>query len=451
MKFGDLLRMSWGNLWRIKVRTLLTVGGVVIGISFMVIMTSIGLSLRKTYTDTFFALSELNLIQVSRAYDYWGIPERGSGSQGDRPILDSKALESIGAIPGVSALSPIVNLYPYEMRMRRDSFYISMVGIDYSQLQYFGYELDEGAIPMGRAAILAGYRVPEYIANYNDPFYWERMYDPNIVLDRAEILNRQLEVIIAQEQYFYEEKPYDQPGGEYQEPEKRTYRLRVSGILQEANSYMIDQAVLLPLEMAVEMTEWQRQERNYYQQNGYDQVYVFVGRIDDVTRVQQEIKALGYEAYSAKEFLDATLRVAMIIQFVLGGIGFIALFIAAIGIVNTLHMSIYERTREIGIIKVIGATLPSIRNLFLLEAGFIGLIGGTCGVFLGWLVGLLLSSIAGIYLSGQGGGEMFTFVFHPPAGVLGTILFSTLVGLAAGLYPAMKAARLSAIAAMRFE
>jgi putative ABC transport system permease protein len=453
MQFGDLLRMAWGNLWRIKIRTLLTVGGVLVGISFMVIMVSIGLSLRKTYTDTFWALTELNIIQVRQAYDFGGMPGREAGGTGIRAVLDPKGLESIGHIPGVTALTPIVNLYPFEIRMRRDTFYLSMIGIDFTQLQTFGYSLEEGSqIPMGRAVVLSGYRVPEYMAHFNDPYYWERRYsDPDFEPERADILNKQLEVIIAQE-LFYEEKPgipYYDPGSDYQEPEKRTYRLRVGGILKEASSWMVDEAILIPLSLAEEMFEWQRQQRNYFKKNGYEQVYVFVGKVDDVSRVQQGIKELGYEAYSAKEYLDATLRVAMIIQFVLGGIGFIALFIAAIGIVNTLHMSIYERTREIGIIKVVGATLPSIRNLFLLEAGFIGLLGGSCGVFLGWLIGLLLSYIAGMYLGGAG--ETFTYVFLSPLGVLGTILFSSLIGLAAGLYPAMKAANLSAIAAMRHE
>lgn len=454
MRLGDLLRMAWGNLWRIKVRTLLTVGGVIIGISFMVIMVSIGLSLKQTYTDTFWALTELNIIQVRQAYDYGGMPGQEMSGSAVRAILDPKALESIRQIPGVTALTPIVNLYPFEMRMRRETFYTSMVGIDFSQLPFFGYDLEEGPqIPTGRAVVLAGYRVPEYIAAYNDPDYWERRYQPDFVPERADILNRQLEVILAQE-LFYDDKPdmvHNEPDYEYQEPEKKTYRLRIGGIMKESHSWMIDEALLIPLGLAEEMFEWQRQQRNYFQKNGYEQVYVFVGKVDDVTRVQQEIKAIGYEAYSTKEYLDATLRVAMVMQFILGGIGFIALFIAAIGIVNTLLMSIYERIREIGIIKVVGATIPSIRNLFLLEAGFIGLLGGSCGVFLGWLVGLLLSYIAGIYMAGQGAGEMFKFVFLSPTGILGTILFSTLIGLAAGLYPAMKAANLSAIQAMRHE
>ena len=85
---------------------------------------------------------------------------------------------------------------------------------------------------------------------------------------------------------------------------------------------------------------------------------------------------MGFFAFSLKEMIESTANVFKILQFVMGGIGCVALLIAAVGIANTLIMSIYERTKEIGIIKVVGASIPDIRNLFLLEAGFIGFMGG---------------------------------------------------------------------------
>ena len=74
------------------------------------------------------------------------------------------------------------------------------------------------------------------------------------------------------------------------------------------------------------------------------------------------------------------------IQLVLGGIGAVSLFVAAIGIANTMMMSIYERTKEIGIIKVLGCALQNIREMFLMEAGFIGFLGGVIGVVLSYII-----------------------------------------------------------------
>ena len=138
-------------------------------------------------------------------------------------------------------------------------------------------------------------------------------------------------------------------------------------------------------------------------------------------------------------------------QAVLGGIGSITLLVAAIGIINTMIMSIYERRKEIAIMKVIGATFNDVRLLFLAEAGLIGLIGGILGITISFGLSKAINVLAAGYMSSMmgGGDATVSLSIITPGLVLLAIGFSIMVGVIAGIYPANKAVRLSPIEAMR--
>ncbi|SHE50105.1 ABC transporter [Caldanaerobius fijiensis DSM 17918] len=126
------------------------------------------------------------------------------------------------------------------------------------------------------------------------------------------------------------------------------------------------------------------------------------------------------------------------------------LFVAAIGVINTMIMSIYERTRSIGIMKAVGASKDNIKNLFLVESGLLGFIGGIMGILFGWLGTKILGFIFNIYIKSKGG--TYTEIFYIPLWlVLGSLAFSILVTVIAGLYPATRAAKLDPIEALRYE
>jgi putative ABC transport system permease protein len=166
--------------------------------------------------------------------------------------------------------------------------------------------------------------------------------------------------------------------------------------------------------------------------------------------VQDKIKAMGYSAFSLNDLLQNAKRAFLIIDILLSVIGSIALAVSSLGIVNTMVMSILERTREIGIMKAIGGSDRDIRKIFLIEATTIGLLGGMAGIALGWLVGRVINFGANVYIERQGGeaGNLFSMPFWLIAGAIG---FSVLVSLIAGSYPARRAARLDPIQALRHD
>lgn len=166
--------------------------------------------------------------------------------------------------------------------------------------------------------------------------------------------------------------------------------------------------------------------------------------------VEDRIKKMGFSAFSLNDALQGAKRGFIVLDIVLSLIGSIALAVSALGIMNTMVMSILERTREIGIMKAIGGSDGDIRRIFLIEASAIGFFGGIAGVALGWLVGRIINIGANIYIQNQGGapGNLFSLPFWLIGGAVG---FSIAISLLAGSYPAARAARLDPIQALRHD
>ena len=182
----------------------------------------------------------------------------------------------------------------------------------------------------------------------------------------------------------------------------------------------------------------------------YNTAEVFVDDMENVTAVQKQLTDMGYQVSSQIEWLESSRQQSNMVQAVLGGIGAVSLFVAAIGIANTMMMSIYERTKEIGVMKVLGCDMGNIRNMFLLESGFIGFMGGVAGIFLSYGISLIinrfvdLAQMMGTYTEGG--------ISRIPLWLSGAaVAFAVFVGMAAGFMPAMRAMKLSPLAAIRNE
>jgi putative ABC transport system permease protein len=161
----------------------------------------------------------------------------------------------------------------------------------------------------------------------------------------------------------------------------------------------------------------------------------------------------GFEVRSMKMMLDMANRGILILQAMLGSVGLVALLVASLGIANTMIMAVYERTKEIGILKAVGAAPRQIRGLFIIEAALIGLIGGVTGTVGGWLLGLGLNRLIVAIMAWQEITIPQNIHFFALSWwlVVSALAFATVVGLLAGLYPAARAARLDPLEALRYE
>lgn len=182
----------------------------------------------------------------------------------------------------------------------------------------------------------------------------------------------------------------------------------------------------------------------------YDNLKVVVEDVENLPQVEASIRKAGFDTQSEAGSAEEIKKSNMVVTMILGGIGSVAFIVSAIGIINTMLMSIYERQKEIGVMKVIGASVDDVRSMFLIESGFIGFFGGIVGLIISLLVGLVINSLAassGFF--GSMNGEASKIILIPLWLSLVGVGFSSMVGVLAGYIPARRATRLSAIEALR--
>jgi hypothetical protein len=228
--------------------------------------------------------------------------------------------------------------------------------------------------------------------------------------------------------------------------ESQTFRFQVAGIVENLWG-----DVLLATPDRLAMLEWWYADPDYLARRGYDEIFIRTGSLSDAAALVEWLNGRGYEVESLKMILDMANRGMIILKTMLGSVGGLALLVASIGIANTMIMAVYERTKEIGILKAVGAAPGQIRLLFVVEASMIGLLGGVIGTLLGWLLGRGLNWLILRILEWQEMPMQGTFFVVAWWLVVAALTFATLVGLLAGLYPAARAARLQPLDALRYE
>lgn len=450
MKTFDLIAVSFRNLWRRKLRTFLTVLGVVIGTSSIVIMLSLGLAMNKNLMDQLGDMGSLNIINVSQRYYY------EEGSQDEPKQLNDATIAEIQLLQGVEIASPVLNLNT-KMGSGRYYAWANIRAMSPEMLAAQGIELSQGRMPDSgdRYGFIFGSNIAYnfYKANSSGGVYYGGMYGDG---ERAQANVNVMEDPIKMN--------YDMSYGEERIPgqqQGRPFTISVTGVIKEGSGehdYMIYTTFETAQKMMTEKEKWD--EAQYGSQAAskgkkeiaYEQALVYVTDIDDVKKVQEEIKEMGYEAYSMVDYLEEIQNISGGVQLVLGGIGAVSLFVAALGITNTMIMSIYERTKEIGVMKVIGASLPDIKKMFLTEAAMIGFIGGLLGLIFSAGVSLILNYVGqNINMFGGPASSGTTLSVIPVWLYLSSVLFTSMVGLFSGYFPAKRAMNLSVLGALRNE
>jgi putative ABC transport system permease protein len=201
------------------------------------------------------------------------------------------------------------------------------------------------------------------------------------------------------------------------------------------------------------LKSWWYSDPDLLETQGYDALTVRTTSLSAATRLLDDLEEQGFEVRSMKMTLDMANRGILIMQAMLGSVGLVALLVASLGIANTMIMAVYERTKEIGILKAVGAAPRQIRGLFIIEASLIGLIGGVTGTVGGWLLGLGLNRLIVAIMAWQEITIPQNIHFFAVSWwlVALALVFATVVGLLAGLYPAARAARLDPLEALRYE
>lgn len=448
MNFSDLLRMSLESLWKRKVRTILTVLGVLVGTTSIVVMMSLGIGMKSSMMEEMTSYGSMTLIQVNEQGWY------GSSSEDtEDKHLDNNLVETLSHLEHVEYVSPQLRA-DVILKCGNYQSWQQVIGIDQEGFEKLGIDYAYGEAPKpGESGFVYGNMVKMDFYNSKTGVYeyWENGTMPDVDLENGSVF------AIFDTDRFYSAGTTDENGQIIPSPKK--YMIPTAGLVAggemewNANSYSV-YCDLDYLENILKNTfknrvipgQPTRKNGKPYKEIFYSTINVYVDDMSNVTEVQQIINDMGYNTYAEAEWIESSMKEMNIIQAVLGGIGAVSLFVAAIGITNTMMMSIYERTKEIGIMKVIGCRLRDIQMLFLIEAGYIGFLGGVVGLGLSYI----LSTIANKIVSGTDMGIARISVI-PPWLALVSIVFAIGVGMLSGLFPSLRAMRLSPLAAIRNE
>ena len=419
MRWSDLLRMSVSSLRRRKLRTFLTVLGVVIGTASIVVMISLGLGLQESM--------------------YKEVEQNGGTTS-----ITVTGKDSGGMMYGYSGMSS-----------------------DEEESQK--YITDDVIKDLNSAQLELVYGntvITNFYEKTSGRGYWDSGELPDIDLQTDSVF-----LILDQDGYYQSQSAASDIGGSAGEsgeggtasaktPPKK-HVVSASGVLKggpdtyTVNSYMTfcdinKLRTYLEKEFRGRAIPGQPTTKSGkpYNKFVYSSAKVQADDMENVEAVSDAIRAMGYNVSSNIEYIDSMKKQFAMVQAVLGGIGAVSLFVAAIGIANTMMMSIYERTKEIGVMKVIGCSLGNIRQMFLLEAAFIGLGGGVIGNVLSFLMSAAINALVKGKEMGMTTGQIS---YIPLWLVLVSLGFAMLVGTAAGYFPARRAMKLSPLAAIRNE
>jgi putative ABC transport system permease protein len=448
MRPFDLLSLIFENLGRRKARVAMTAIGVVIGTAAVVVLVSLGVGLQETAQSQLFGIGDLSQITVYPKFDPGQFGGGGGpvavsvgggkpgGGGGTTKQLTNAALKELEAIPGIELVIPR-DYVQGDARLvsGRLEAYSSIIGIGLSDLTDLGLEAEQGELALARGTIVIGHYIPQ---NFYDP-KWRPGQPPPTPPD---LVGKSIKLVI---------RKYAQDGTE----SVKTINVRVAGIITETRNEP-DYAVYMPMEDLLAINTWILGKRVDRNREGYSQVTVKVADVNDVLEVTDAIKALDFDAFAAQSIVESLNQFFIVLQLIFGGVGAIALLVAAIGIANTMTMAILERTREIGLMKAVGATNRDVLTVFLGEAGGIGFIGGLGGISFGWVVSQVINVVGGAYMASQaaqnGGLQTATSLAITPVWLpVFAVVFATLIGLLSGLYPALRAATTLPVLALKYE
>lgn len=466
MKISDEISLSARNLLRRKGRTALTLVGVVIGTCMVVLMISLGIAQTKTNEEMLQSWGDLTQVQI---YGYGMM----MGSDGKPLYLDDAAIANIKQIPHVAAATPYAqaNNLEGEITAGRNGRYTSdiynLIGIDPTALEPMGFALQSGSWPTNTPAsekatklqVLVGsstgYNFQDSRKSYNSPkrYRYEGQTDAN---------GKELPPFVDIDK---DKMTLTIKTGEGSTEKSRSWELEIVGVLEPdgAKGYWTQSGIVLRIQdMKMLQKIYNDMTKTKEESKSYDQVYVKVDDLSNVTDVETAIHDMGFtNTYSMNQQREEMQKQVMNSQMIFGGIAAVSLLVAAINIINTMTMAIYERTREIGVMKVLGCELGNIRTMFLLESSTIGFIGGLIGLGISLIASFVLNNLStlgqGLDLSGLMGGGYYmgggggTISIIPPWLMLAALVFATLVGLVAGILPANKAVKISALEAIRHE
>jgi putative ABC transport system permease protein len=450
MKTRDLTDLAIRNLREAILRNTLTTLGVAVGVASLVAMLSLGVGLQQLASKRLSQSGLFDTIFVTPKNNFRGMgrpqPRAAEPNTPPRP-LDEDARQQLEKLPNVIEVYPQIRFFT-EVRFNNKPFATVVGGMPDSSRNSGAFDGMQGhffSSPSANEAILQ--------------------------IEFAKDLSEKPGSLVGQELTlrYAERQPIRSTGNVSASSAEsssgfsvvpKELKLRIIGIVETepAAGYggYGNARLLIPLSTASTLRAAQVNDLRDIVRGEtsdkmtYPSLSVRAKSPSHVEALEAAIKSLGFNAFSLLDASKSLRTFFSVFDLLLGIFGSLALAVATLGIVNTLVMAILERRREIGVLKALGAAESDVQQLFFVEAGVMGLLGGIFGVSFGWLLGRAITFGTNVYLQRQNLNAI-ELSSVPWWLVLLALLFAVLVSLGAGLYPASRAAKLNPVDALRYE
>ncbi|MEO2260921.1 ABC transporter permease [Paenibacillus amylolyticus] len=453
MRIRDVARMAWGQIIRRKMVTLLCMMGLSIGSAAMIIALSVGQSVQtyseKTLNDNY-KMDEIT-ITPNEGIRTGNGKGNSQTSKFERGALTLEKIQIIQRLPHVVAVAPMLKLDSLEMVLPDGrSTYVEVIGTQLETLGGFGYKYAEGRGADGRMAVTS------YGTAFGlvDPKVTQKLFeqlnaDPynNALLEEyMTIASKQDQLVQQHVQFRYED--FVNAG-----KTRMSGSIRVSGELMKPSNMdditaQGDKKVYLPLDTARALQdELGLQQADSSASKHLNSALVKVEDKRYVSQVEEQIKKLTLNTQSNLFQEEAMAGQLAMYQKAALGIGGFIMLLASLSIIVAMIMSTHQRRKQIGVMKVLGANLWQIRQMFITEAAMLGLMGGVAGVGIAFAALGGVNSLLASQMADQMNGPM-TVVIQQSALPLG-IVFAVLVGIVSGIYPAISASRTNALTVIK--
>jgi len=444
MRISDLIKMGLKNLARRKARTALTVIGVVIGTISIVVMVSIGMGMNASYEAQVMQSGSLTTIDVvANNYDY--NEETGKESV-QKQVLNDAFITMVKGLDHVEAVTPYIQ---QQIRVESGKYqnWGSLIAVDMSLIEEFAFPaVEKGEAPSveNKELFLLGGSFCKEFQNPRSFRYEPKELDP--ARDKMKLYLQNWDYTIM-------------------DGKKESYTpIHRYGVMKESGNYEFDYQVYVDISYYNQIFQKycktlkpESRKKALRAATSYNQVKISVDSIKNIEEVQDKLDELGYRTSSLKSNNEPMEKASEMLQLVLGCIGGVSMLVSAISIANTMIMSIYERTKEIGVMKVLGCYVRDIKKLFLFESAMIGFLGGAIGIGLSYLASWAINKygapifqalLQSSYMYDMSTNEFSIIPIWLP---LIALAFAMLVGVVSGYYPARRATKISAIEAMKTE
>jgi len=451
MRISDYIEQSFSNLWKKKLRTLLTIFGVMIGIGSLVSMFSFGQGIQDNITNTFNELQLFNYVSVyPRSENNQTIPSAEEPNSPEQAgpytqILDDTFIRDVTEIEGVESAFPEVR-FPAMIRFNEEE--------KFSLVQVLPADICQSGLMKLRAGR------PYAPADSNALIISDSLLHRMKVKEPETVIGQEIEISTLTVDLSLSNIPniVSFLRGKGLPFSRQSYQFTIVGVTEKMGFSgpmpVRSDVFITPAESEnmkkLSLTSIWDLFQSSQQAKGYSMVNIKLSSTKYIEAVKAKMEDRGFRTFALIDHLEEIKTGFIFMNMFLFAVGMIAITVAALGIINTMVMSIMERYKEIGIMKAVGASDGDVKKIFFFESGAIGFLGGILGLILGWLVSLVINQIINYYMTKQGVPYMDYFSFRWWL-VSGAIVFSILISLAAGAYPTMRAARVDPVVALRHD